>query len=93
MTDRPPTDISSMEAAHALAKEEGVRYAYLGNVSGHRLENTYCHNCGHLVIERHGFTILGCRLSQDGKCLYCGQRLPIVGGSMASSGGFRHLIP
>ena len=93
MTDRPPTPITSMEAAHAIAKEEGVRYAYLGNVPGHRLENTFCHNCGSLVIERYGFTVLDCRLTKDWKCLHCGQTLPMVGGSAVSSARFRKLGP
>jgi pyruvate formate lyase activating enzyme len=78
MMDRPPTSIASMEAAHAIAKEEGVLYAYLGNVPGHRLENTFCHNCGRPVIERYGSTMLDCRLTRDGRCLYCGQVLPVI---------------
>lgn len=88
MTDRPPTPIASMEEAHAIAKEEGVRYAYLGNVPGHSLENTYCHNCGRLAIERYGFTILSYNLTPERKCLHCGQTLPIRGEYVASSAGF-----
>ena len=60
-----PTPVATLERAHALGKEAGLEYVYLGNVPGHRLENTYCPRCGALLIERRGF-FLGSRL--DGAC-------------------------
>ncbi|MCP8323573.1 MAG: AmmeMemoRadiSam system radical SAM enzyme, partial [Candidatus Methylarchaceae archaeon HK02M2] len=55
MVDRPQTPIITLEKAHEIAKKEGVEYVYIGNVLGHRLENTYCHNCGEVLIKRYGF--------------------------------------
>ena len=72
----PPTPVSTLERAHALAKEVGLAFVYLGNVPGHPLENTYCPRCGALLIERHGFSIAHCRL-EDGRCPDCGRRIPL----------------
>jgi pyruvate formate lyase activating enzyme len=78
MLDLPRTPLTTLEKAYDFAKKEGLKYAYLGNVS-HRKENTYCPNCGTLTIER---TILGVTkfsLKKDLKCLECGNKIPIFG--------------
>ena len=62
-----------------IAREEGLKYVYLGNVHGHKYENTYCPKCGELVIER---TIMGVKkflLKRDLKCTHCGEKIPIHG--------------
>ncbi|MGI0036673.1 MAG: radical SAM protein, partial [Nitrososphaera sp.] len=51
------TPVATLEKHHAVAKEEGLKYAYLGNVPGHPLEDTYCPECGKEVIGRYGFSI------------------------------------
>jgi len=79
LTDLPRTPIKTMEKAYEIAKKEGLKYVYLGNVHNHKLENTYCYNCGNLVIER---TILGVKkflLKKDFKCPKCGEEIPIFG--------------
>jgi pyruvate formate lyase activating enzyme len=78
MLDLPRTPLTTLEKAYDIAKKEGLKYVYLGNVS-HRKENTYCPNCGTLAIER---TILGVNkfsLKKDLKCLKCGNKIPIFG--------------
>jgi pyruvate formate lyase activating enzyme len=73
------TPLKTMEKAYEVAKSEGLKYVYLGNVQNHRLENTYCHNCGILLIER---TILGVKrmlLKRDLRCPNCGETIPIKG--------------
>ncbi|MFA4639674.1 AmmeMemoRadiSam system radical SAM enzyme [Pyrococcus kukulkanii] len=74
----PPTPIETLEKAYKIAREEGLKFVYLGNVPGHRGENTYCPRCGKLLIERWGFEILRYEI-QDGKCKYCGENIPVVG--------------
>jgi pyruvate formate lyase activating enzyme len=73
----PPTKIGILERAYEMAKESGVLYPYIGNVLGHPYENTYCPNCGRLLIERDGFSarIKGLK---DEKCDKCGQEIPII---------------
>lgn len=78
MLDLPRTPLGTLEKAYDIAKKEGLKYVYLGNVS-HKTENTYCPNCGTLAIER---TILGVTkfsLKKDLKCLKCGNKIPIFG--------------
>jgi len=63
-----PTSVSQLEKAWSIGKEEGLWYVYLGNVPGHRLENTYCHSCGELLIERYVFDIIKNGI-RDGRCI------------------------
>jgi pyruvate formate lyase activating enzyme len=79
MLDLPPTPISTLERLHAILKEEGLEYAYLGNVWGHRLEHTYCPGCGAIAVRRYGFTIQGWNLDGQNRCRACGHAIPIVG--------------
>lgn len=75
----PPTAVSTLERAHRLARQAGVLYPYLGNVAGHRLENTFCPRCGELLIERYGYLLRRCTLGADKRCPRCGEAIPIVG--------------
>lgn len=79
----PPTELEILEDAYQTAKKAGILYPYLGNVTGHRYENTYCHGCGELLIRRHGYRVLACRVSKDNRCPECGEEIPIVGGYAA----------
>jgi pyruvate formate lyase activating enzyme len=73
----PPTSLSALERAWQIGKEEGLDFVYLGNVAGHRLENTYCPRCHRLLIERCGLTVVQNRL-RDRCCPHCGQAIPII---------------
>ena len=75
----PPTKVETLEKAYEMAKKEGVLYPYLGNVLGHRYENTYCPNCREQLIERFGYTIARYRVTEDKTCPKCGQPIPITG--------------
>lgn len=68
----PPTPVSTLEALREVALTEGLHYVYVGNVPGHPGENTYCPNCGKLIIERYGYAIRKKELSRN-KCRHCGQ--------------------
>lgn len=71
----PPTPIKVLERAQEIGAEEELRYVYIGNVPGHRGENTYCHNCGELLIERDIFDIKTNRIS-GGRCFNCNSVIP-----------------
>lgn len=77
MTDKPMTPVKKIEEAIKIAKDSGVEYVYAGNVWGHKYENTFCPNCGELLIQREGFYVLNINL-QDGKCPSCGYKQNIV---------------
>jgi len=71
----PATPVSLLEKFRTLALKEGLHYVYLGNVPGHEGHNTYCHNCGKILIERAGYYIKQMNMA-DGKCLYCSTVIP-----------------
>ena len=73
----PPTPVRTLERAWELGKKAGLMFVYLGNVTGHRLEHTYCPGCSTLLIARRGLSVSTNRLS-DGHCPECGQRVPGV---------------
>jgi len=79
MLDLPSTPVETLEKHAKVAKEEGARYVYIGNVPGHPLESTYCPECGSVVIKRRGFDILSVNLTDDNRCRQCGARIPIRG--------------
>ncbi len=79
MMDLPETPVRTLERLHAVAKAEGLEYAYLGNVWGHRLEHTYCPGCGAIAVRRFGFTIQAWNLDAQNRCRACGEAIPIVG--------------
>ena len=79
LVDVPPTPVETLEKHAQIAFEEGMKYVYLGNVPGHRLESTYCPNCGKLLIRRFGFDILEVNLREDMRCPYCGYKINIAG--------------
>ena len=80
MMDLPPTAVRTLEEHCRLAREEGLKYVYVGNVPGHPLESTYCPECQNVAIKRCGFDIVGWHLDENNQCTTCGYRLPIVGG-------------
>ncbi len=73
------TPVEALERARSRALDLGLEYVYIGNVTGHVGENTYCPACGRLLIERHGFTIRKYEINDEGECPGCGARIPIVG--------------
>ena len=68
----PPTPVATLDAAWTLAREEGLKYVYVGNVPGHESENTLCPTCGAVVIARSGYRVREVRVTSDGHCMACG---------------------
>jgi pyruvate formate lyase activating enzyme len=77
--DNPPTKIGTLEKAYTTAKKAGVRYPYIGNVFGHKYENTVCPNCDEVLIQRLGYSVRKYNVTEDKKCPKCGQLIPIRG--------------
>lgn len=79
MMDLPWTPVQTLEKHYDVARKEGLRYVYIGNVPGHPKENTYCPECGRVLIGRYGYDILEYNLDKNSNCKFCGYRTPIVG--------------
>jgi len=73
------TPVETLEKHHSIAKEIGLKYAYIGNVPGHPLEHTYCPECKNIVVERYGFSIGSWNLDANNCCDRCGYPIPIIG--------------
>lgn len=71
----PATPVSFLEDAHAVALEMGLSFVYLGNIAGHRHENTYCPHCGGLLIKRSGLALADIRIDKTRTCPQCGSNL------------------
>jgi pyruvate formate lyase activating enzyme len=71
----PPTPVSTLEKARAVALSAGLEYVYIGNVPGHEGENTFCPKCKKMIIQRTGYMVGEVHL-KGGKCRYCGKPIP-----------------
>jgi pyruvate formate lyase activating enzyme len=91
MLDRPPTPPETLTRARTIALENGVRYAYTGNVPDVEGQSTYCHGCGARVIQRDWYRLGEYRVASDGGCEGCGTQIPGVFGGPPGSWGPRRL--
>ncbi|KXB05118.1 radical SAM protein [candidate division MSBL1 archaeon SCGC-AAA261O19] len=78
MMDKSSTPVETLEKALKIAKEEGLKHIYIGNVPSHEADNTYCPKCGELLIRRRGFSVSEYKL-EDHNCPKCGAEINIVG--------------
>ncbi len=74
LKDLPPTPIETLRDARNAARDAGLRYVYLGNIRTDA-ENTYCHKCNKLIIERIGYFVKQNNIT-SGKCRFCGAKIP-----------------
>jgi pyruvate formate lyase activating enzyme len=72
MLDRPPTPPAILSRARQIARANGLRYAYTGNVHDRDGDTTFCHDCGAELIVRDWYRILEWHLTDDGHCQQCG---------------------
>ena len=71
----PATPLSTLVRFRKLAMAEGIRYVYVGNAAYPEGNNTYCHNCKKLLIERIGYFIGTYDLNEN-RCKYCRTVIP-----------------
>jgi pyruvate formate lyase activating enzyme len=78
LRDLPPTPLTTLQRARAIAMENGVQFAYTGNVHDKEGGSTYCPTCEELLIGRDWYVLSEWNLSKEGSCLGCGLALPGV---------------
>ncbi len=80
MRDPDNTSIETLIRAAEIGQEAGLHFVYAGNIPGAvgEYENTYCFECGELLIERRGFNVLAYHLTSEGACPRCGTAIPGV---------------
>ncbi len=79
----PKTPPSTLERAWRLARAEGLKHVYMGNVHHLEGDETRCAHCGASVIRRDWYKILSFEL-ENGGCAQCGT--PLAGRFEASAG-------
>lgn len=70
----PPTPITTLEQAVMIAQKTGLKYVYIGNVPGHKYDDTYCPNCKKLLLKRQGYSIIENNI-QNGNCKFCNTKI------------------
>ncbi len=66
----PATPIATLQRARRIGIEAGLYYVYTGNIPGDEGEHTFCYNCGKLLIQRFGFSLLQYNI-KDAHCPQC----------------------
>ena len=77
MLDKPATPPATLMLARRIALDNGVRYAFTGNVHDASGGATYCHECGQVLIGRDWYELGEWNL-EDGACNRCRTPLPGV---------------
>jgi pyruvate formate lyase activating enzyme len=75
MRDVSPTPAATLTRAREIAHNNGVHYAYTGNVHDSRGGSTWCPGCGELLIERDWYQLGAWNLTRDACCRFCGTRI------------------
>ncbi|RRQ20876.1 AmmeMemoRadiSam system radical SAM enzyme [Thiohalobacter thiocyanaticus] len=75
MQDVPSTPQATLSRARRIAMNNGVRYAYTGNVHDREGESTYCHSCSNRLIGRDWYVLSDWNITPEGKCNKCGTKV------------------
>ena len=76
MSDENPTKTDYLLRAKEIAIDMGMEYVYLGNMPADN--NSYCPNCGELLIARERYCNSNKNRIKDGHCTNCGHKLNFV---------------
>lgn len=75
LQNRPPTPPETLRRAREQALKAGIRYVYTGNIVDPETQNSYCHHCKQVLIERNWFNISKYTLD-DNRCRNCQTIIP-----------------
>ena len=78
MMDTPRTPPATLRMARKIAIENGIRYAYTGNIHDEAGDSTTCHNCGEVIIGRDWYELKSWELTGQGRCRHCDAECPGV---------------
>ena len=91
MRDVPHTPPATLVRAREIAQNNGIHYAYTGNVHNIQGDTTYCSKCGSTLIVRDWYIIYEWRLAPGGRCPDCGATCPGVFENSPGDWGARRL--
>ncbi len=71
MPSNERTSYKVLDLAYNIAKEKGLFFPYIGNISHNDGSNTFCPNCKIILIERNGYQIQNKNLTANNICKNC----------------------
>ena len=74
MLDKPRTPEKTLLRARQIAIENGILYAYTGNIQHEQTSATYCSSCGAELIARRQYQISRWNIENNGICSVCKTR-------------------
>ena len=89
MLDHRQTPIGTLKRAREIARSNGVRHVYMGNVHDPEGGATCCPGCGEVLVARTGYDITTYALDSRGRCPGCGATCAGRFGDRAGSWGSR----
>jgi len=81
MLDVRPTPAGTLTRSRAIAKRNGLKHVYTGNVHDYAGSSTYCPNCARVLIGRDWYRLMDWNIVIDGgraACAHCGTGVPGV---------------
>jgi pyruvate formate lyase activating enzyme len=75
--DRPATSRKALERAYSIGVDAGLDYVYVGNLMDADRANTYCAQCGEVLIRRMWYQVRTA-WKAPGECPECGFKIPGV---------------
>ncbi len=78
MMDVPRTKLETLLRAREIAMEEGLKFAYSGNIENEETESTYCPKCKEMLVRRRGFAVIENKVKGYNSCPECGEKLYFV---------------
>ena len=75
MQDRPRTSHETLLRAYEVARRQGIKYPYVGNVHDVKHQSTFCASCGELLIERDWYKLGVYNLNLN-TCSKCSSEIP-----------------
>ncbi len=71
MRETPRTPPATLLRARDIARANGLRHVYVGNLHDKAAGSTYCHGCGALLIGRDWYELSDWNLDARGRCTAC----------------------
>jgi pyruvate formate lyase activating enzyme len=87
----PATPSTTLVRARQQALDNGLQFAYTGNVHDPQGQSTWCSSCGELLVARSGYTIGAYNIDREGCCGNCRAQVPGRFGAVAGQWGARRM--
>lgn len=72
MRDTIRTPVDRLVRAREIGISMGIQHLYLGNVYDTEFSNTFCNQCGTMLVDRYGLNARPLGLNEHGHCKKCG---------------------